>query len=56
MTRRLAATARPVTKLGFTCFRLVAMLGHDPDEPPFQPVRLTRTTARMFAFMRARPR
>ncbi len=46
---------RVVTKLGFVCFRLVPIHGHDPDEPPFQPVRLTRTLKRMSAFTRWDP-
>lgn len=41
------------TKLGITCFRLVAIAGHDPGEPPFQPVRLSGLSSRMRAFTAA---
>ena len=69
MTRTLAAS-RPSTRrvftrvprvrdprfarLGFTCFRLVAVDDPEPDEHPFAPIELMTTMNAMGAFMTAR--
>lgn len=39
------------TRLGFTCFRLVAISNPDPDELPFAPIELMTTMNAMGAFM-----
>jgi hypothetical protein len=42
------------TRLGFTCFRLVAIDDPQPDEQPFAPIELMTTMNAMGAFMRPR--
>jgi len=42
------------TRIGFTCFRLVAIPDPDPGEGPFETIELITTTNTMGAFMRLR--
>ena len=56
--RRVARVLRPVRDpsialLAFTCFRLVPIYDHEPDEPAFETVELCQTSNAMGAFMRA---
>ena len=60
-TKRLARRSAPVAprpaptieKLGFTCFRLVAVYGGEPGDPPYAARRVRETTTRMRVFMHA---
>jgi len=42
-----------IALLAFTCFRLVPIYDHEPDEPAFETVELCQTSNAMGAFMRA---
>ena len=45
---------RSFTRLGFTCFRIVAIDDAGPDEPAYEPIELISTRNAMGAFMRLR--
>jgi len=53
-TRPRPARDPRFTRLGFTCFRLVAIADPEPGEAPFEQVELIATMNTMGAFMRLR--
>ena len=53
-TRPRPARDPRFTRLGFTCFRLVAIDDPEPGEAPYEQVELISTRNTMGAFMRLR--